>query len=244
MYSIAQAHPRMATEDDLDANPAKDRSPTWALILAMLVFALIVAASIKHEALGAWFAGLRAAAQPAAGNPPLATAPVPAGDAEAADPAADLSPTMKRALEHVARRYRVAPATLVPVFAAAQEAASERRLDPLLIVAVIAVESGFNPIAESPMGAQGLMQVIPRFHLDKVPEDAGEHPFLDPVTNVRIGAHVLQEAIRMRGSLVAGLQQYGGASDPQDPYAGRVLAEKDRIEQSVTQRLAVASARP
>jgi soluble lytic murein transglycosylase-like protein len=245
MYSIAEAHPRMAPEPAPDAASARDHSPTWTFILAMLVYALILAASVNHEALGQWFASLRAAATPAAiSPPPAATASATASDADAAEPVANLSAPMKRALDHVARRYRVAPATLLPVFAAAQEAARERGLDPLLIVAVIAVESGFNPIAESPMGAQGLMQVIPRFHKDKVPEDAGEHPFLDPVTNVRIGTHVLQEAIRMRGSLTAGLQQYGGASDPQEAYAARVLAERDRIEQSVAPRLAMAAPRP
>jgi soluble lytic murein transglycosylase-like protein len=243
MYSIAQAHPRMAPEAALDAVPTRARRSTRTFILAMLAYALILTAGANHEALGLWLAGIRAVAGPATGNPPLAAAPVTA-DESAANQAAELSPTMKRALEHVARRYRVAPATLTPVFAAAQESARDRRLDPLLVVAVIAVESGFNPIAESPMGAQGLMQVIPRFHMDKVPADAGEHPFLDPVTNVRIGTHVLQEAIRMRGSLTAGLQQYGGSTDPQEAYAARVLAEKDRIEQSVAPRLAMAGNRP
>lgn len=144
-----------------------------------------------------------------------------------ADP---LTPEMRSVLIHVSRRYRVASTTLEPIFVAAQLAGNERRIDPLLIVSVIGVESGFNPFAESTMGAQGLMQVIPRFHLDKVPSDAGEHPFLDPVTNVRIGVDVLHEAIRMRGSLIAGLQQYAGSSDPAAAYASKVLAEKRRLE--------------
>jgi hypothetical protein len=59
------------------------------------------------------------------------------------------------------------------------------------------------------------MQVIPGYHLDKVPQGAGETPFLDPVTNIQVGVHVLEEAIRWRGSLTAGLQHYGGA--PEDP---------------------------
>lgn len=155
----------------------------------------------------------------------------PADDAEEATP---LNPRMQAALDHVSRRYRVAGTTLVPVFRAAQEAALEYKLDPLLIIAVIGVESGFNPFAESPMGAQGLMQVIPRYHQDKVPVDAGEHPFLDPVTNVHIGAQVLREAIRTRGGLLAGLQQYAGSSDAEGAYASKVLAEKQRLEDAAS----------
>lgn len=78
------------------------------------------------------------------------------------------------------------------------------------------------------------MQVIPRFHQDKIPEWAGAQPFLDPVSNVHIGAHVLQEAIRRQGSLMLGLQQYAGALDDDAMgYANKVVAEKQRLVQFV-----------
>lgn len=152
-----------------------------------------------------------------------------------------LSPVMKKALAYVAQRYRVSADALLPVFEAAQVVGQERRIDPLLIVAIIAIESRFNPFAESPMGAQGLMQVIPRFHMDKILDNAGERPFLDPATNIRIGTTVLAEAIRLRGSLTGGLQFYAGSSDPAGGYANRVLAEKARLEQA-TQHRATPSA--
>ena len=140
---------------------------------------------------------------------------------------------MKAALDIVVQRYRVSPEALKPVFDAIQSIARERNLDPLLLVAVISIESRFNPFSQSPMGAQGLMQIIPRYHQDKVPPAAGEQPFLDPVTNVRIGAHVLQEAIQRQGGLVDGLQYYGGAVDDEEKtYATKVLAEKLRLEQA------------
>ena len=147
-----------------------------------------------------------------------------------------LSPVMTRALAYVAQRYRVSADALKPVFEAAQSIGQERRIDPLLIVAVIAIESRFNPFAESPMGAQGLMQIIPRFHMDKIPEGAGDRPFLDPAINIRIGVTVLEDAIRRRGGLTAGLQYYSGSSDPERAYAGRVLAEKARLEQAAQRR--------
>ena len=145
-----------------------------------------------------------------------------------------LSPGLQRALDFVSRRYRVAPEALVPVFEAAQSIGRERRVDPLLIIAIIGIESRFNPFAESQVGAKGLMQVIPGYHLDKVPQGSGDQPFLDPATNIQVGVLVLEEAIRWRGSLVAGLQHYGGApDDPDSGYANKVLAEKQRIEQAV-----------
>ena len=74
-----------------------------------------------------------------------------------------LTPRMQGALDYVKRRYRVSPDAVTPVFEVAQRIGLERRIDPLLIVAIIGIESGFNPFAESPMGAQGLMQIIPRY---------------------------------------------------------------------------------
>ena len=80
------------------------------------------------------------------------------------------------------------------------------------------------------------MQIISRYHMDKVPDGSGEKLFLEPVVNIRIGAHVLQGAIKRRG----GLQYYGGASDSQGSYANKVLAEKARLEHAV-QRSASAN---
>jgi len=150
--------------------------------------------------------------------------------------AGSLTPTMRRALSYVSRRYHVSNQALMPIFATAQESGRDLGLDPLLIIAVIGVESGFNPFSQSVVGAQGLMQVMPRFHADKLPEDAGELPFFDPVTNVQVGARVLRESIARNGGLERGLQQFGGAiNDPDRRYAGKVLAERQRLEQAVLQ---------
>jgi hypothetical protein len=154
-------------------------------------------------------------------------------DAPVEQAAPALTPKMRGALDYVAKRYRVSTEALEPIFATAQSAARELRLDPLLIVAVIGVESGFNPFSQSVVGAKGLMQVVPRFHMDKLPEEANRSAFLDPVTNVLVGARVLHESIRRSGGVESGLQQFGGAiNDPDRRYASRVLAEKHRLEQA------------
>lgn len=159
---------------------------------------------------------------------------------EAAASSSMLSPRMRGALDYVARRYKVSTEAVQPIFTTAQAVGRELRLDPLLIIAVIGVESGFNPFSQSVVGAQGLMQVVPRFHLDKLPEEAAPAAFFDPVTNVQVGARVLKESIRRNGGLEEGLQQFGGAiGDPDRRYSSKVLAERQRLEQAV-QRLRVS----
>lgn len=163
-------------------------------------------------------------------------------DAEISAPKAEasaepLSPRLRSALENVTRRYRVAPDAIRPIFSAAQSAGRSLHLDPLLIIAVIGIESRFNPFSESVMGAQGLMQVIPRFHQEKIPEGSGDAPLLNPVTNVLVGARVLKESISRNGGVIEGLQQFAGASDdPDQRYANKVLAEKQRLEQAASGR--------
>jgi soluble lytic murein transglycosylase-like protein len=139
-------------------------------------------------------------------------------------------------VDFLSRRYRVAATAIEPLVRAAQTAGERTGLDPMLLVAVMAIESGFNPIAESPMGAQGLMQVIPRFHQDKLEAVSSSESLLDPIVNIQVGALVLKEYIRSTGSLEAGLQKYAGAvGDDEGLYAAKVLAEKQRIE-SATRR--------
>ena len=154
--------------------------------------------------------------------------------AEASEPAPavnSLPPRLRGALDYVSRRYKVSTEALQPIFAAAHSAGRELHIDPLLIIAVIGVESGFNPFSQSVVGAQGLMQIVPRFHQDKLPEEATS--FLDPVTNVQVGARLLKEFIHRYGGLEVGLQQFAGAAgDPDRRYAAKVLAERQRLEQA------------
>lgn len=141
----------------------------------------------------------------------------------------------QRALaEVIAKRYRVAQDAAAGFVATAYRAGTEWKVDPLLILAVMAVESRYNPVAESTMGARGLMQVIPKFHLEKLLEHGGETALLDPEVNIQIGAQILREYQRRFGEIETALQMYGGAFDePGSSYAFKVLAERARLEQTV-----------
>ncbi len=110
----------------------------------------------------------------------------------------------------------------------------ELDLDPLLLLSVMAVESGFNPFAESTAGASGLMQLMSKVHADKLADFGGARIALNPVVNLRVGAVVLKDCIRRGGSVTEGLRLYVGAGSGDDGgYGARVLQEKDRLAQAV-----------
>jgi soluble lytic murein transglycosylase-like protein len=182
-----------------------------------------------------------AAAPPSAVAPDrplvIAACTPPQGAAPAAPAAEEPDAVQQALIDHVSRRFLVAAAVTERMVATAHRAAAEVGLDPLLVLAVIAVESRFNPIAESGMGAKGLMQIIPRFHLDKLRAAGGEDAVFDPESNILVGARILQEYVYRTGTLVAGLQQYNGASrDSNAYYAQRVMAERERLEQVIRSR--------
>ena len=132
----------------------------------------------------------------------------------------------------LSKKYRVAPEPLSALVTEAYEIGRHTKLDPTLILAVMAVESGFNPFAQSPVGAQGLMQVMTQVHSDKYESFGGKFAAFDPLTNLRVGASVLQECIKRAGSLEGGLRSYVGAGNVDDDsgYTGKVMAEHARLQ--------------
>lgn len=135
----------------------------------------------------------------------------------------------------LSRRYRVAPEPISALVAEAYDMGHKVRLEPSLILAVMAIESRFNPFAQSPVGAQGLMQVLTRVHTDKYEDFGGQLAAFDPMSNLRVGVRVLKECIQRAGSTEGGLRLYVGAvnTDGAD-YIERVMTEHLRI-QSVAQ---------
>lgn len=200
-------------------------------LFALVGIAVVLSAAwpASRETILAHVATLAEAAEPV-----RTEAAVPAG--APADPLQETAmlepepPLEERVLARfIARRYRVAEAAASLVVRTAYRSGREHGVDPLLILAVTAIESRFNPVAESSMGAMGLMQVIPRFHPEKLPGD-GEQALLDPEVNIRVGTQVLREYLGRFGELEPALQKYAGAFDePSAQYTGKVLAEQARL---------------
>jgi soluble lytic murein transglycosylase-like protein len=131
----------------------------------------------------------------------------------------------------LSRKYRVAPEPISALVAEAFTLGSKNKLDPTIILAVMAVESSFNPFAQSPIGAQGLMQVMTTVHSDKYENFGGHFAAFDPVSNLRVGVKVLQDCIARAGSLEGGLRYYVGAANIEDGgYAAKVMAEHGRLQ--------------
>ena len=128
----------------------------------------------------------------------------------------------------ISRRYKVAPEPIGALVLEAWVIGQRAGLDPTLILAIMAVESSFNPFAQSPVGAQGLMQVLTRVHDDKYESFGGRHAAFDPISNLRVGVQVLKECIRRAGGLNEGLRFYVGAAllETDGGYVGRVLLEQ------------------
>lgn len=171
------------------------------------------------------------ALRPAAATEPPASAQ--AGDVRHAT--ADPNEGRYRVLaDFLARRYRISQDATLDLVSFAHAAGYQLGLDPLLIIAVIAVESRFNPIAESVAGAKGLMQVIPKYHAEKLEEFGGEQAVFDPRINILVGSRILKEYVRRTGDTITALQMYAGAADDlQGGYSTKVLSEKKRLQSVV-----------
>ncbi|MFT6590923.1 MAG: hypothetical protein ACI9I0_002369 [Rhodoferax sp.] len=133
----------------------------------------------------------------------------------------------------LSKKYRVAPEPLSALVSEAYEIGIRTKLEPTLILAIMAIESGFNPFAQSPVGAQGLMQVMTRVHTDKYEGFGGKLAAFDPVTNLRVGVKILQECIARAGSMEGGLRYYVGAANLENDggYTVKVMAEFARLQE-------------
>lgn len=147
----------------------------------------------------------------------------------------------------LSRRYRVADEATNMLVSTAYLTASEMKLDPLLILAVMAIESGLNPFAESSMGAQGLMQVMSKVHQDKFEDLGGVQAALNPVANIRVGAQILKDYVKRGGSVEAGLKSYVGAAafETDFGYGSRVLNEYRKLKQvAMGKRVPITNPKP
>ena len=219
-------------------------------LLGLLVFGTTVFLSgqaelrntIEQQALS-WLRDRQEAREPAAVMRMPEPEPGAVARATAADP--KTLPRQQAAVAHwLSRRYKVAPEPVSRLVQEAWAVGQRVGLDPTLILAIMAIESSFNPFAQSPVGAQGLMQVMTKVHDDKYEAYGGIRAAFDPVSNLRVGVQVLKECIARAGSLEAGLRFYVGAaiSGEDGGYANKVLAEQAHLRQVADGRMVAVNA--
>jgi soluble lytic murein transglycosylase-like protein len=163
----------------------------------------------------------------------VAVADLDASDRATATDPADLPKQQAAVAYWLSKKYRVAPEPLSALVAEAYAVGAKAKLEPTLILAIMAIESGFNPFAQSNVGAQGLMQVMTKIHSDKYEDFGGKLAAFDPITNLRVGVKVLQGCIAQAGSVEGGLKYYVGAGNMANDggYANKVVAEYTRLYQ-------------
>lgn len=210
-----------------------------AVVAVLLMFSS--QADLRHkletEAFG-WLNARQEARVEASGNTLMGLSePEALTRATAADPK-ELTRQQAAVAMWLSRRYKVAPEPVSRLVQEAWTVGQRARVEPTLILAIMAIESGFNPFAQSAVGAQGLMQVMTRVHDDKYEAFGGNLAAFDPITNLRVGVQVLKECIQRAGSLEEGLRYYVGAANlPDDAgYAGRVLAEHEQMKSLIAGR--------
>lgn len=169
---------------------------------------------------------------PAAAAAPMTNFSVALDAAIRGQPVPGLTQAQAQALRsYLARKYKIANSVAGALVRIVFTVGPAKDLDPQLLLAVIAIESRYNPFAESSVGAQGLMQIMTRVHQDKLQNTGGgAASVFNPAVNIEVGAQILSDCIRRRGSLTGGLACYVGATGPSDGgYGARVLAEQRRI---------------
>ncbi len=177
------------------------------LVVAALMFSLAGAVQTAH-----------AQAAPTAAMP--ATVSPAIGDTSTPAPAASDIVAMLR------KQFRVAPADSMRIAQAVLTEASRYAMSPMLLLAVMSVESGFDRHAVSSVGAMGLMQVLPAAHPHLL---AGGRDLTDPAVNVRIGSAILRGYLDAAGGdLDAALRRYSGGSRG---YTARVVMRMRRFDE-------------
>jgi soluble lytic murein transglycosylase-like protein len=165
-----------------------------------------------------------ATAAHAADAQPVAQAPIVAREAtsETSLPALSDITAMLRA------QFRVAPMESLKIARAVLIESDRHAISPVLLLAVMAVESSFDRHAVSVAGARGLMQILPAAHPQLI---AGATDLSDPAINVRIGSTILRRYLdESDGDIDAALFRYSGGGRG---YAHRVALNMQRFDASL-----------
>jgi soluble lytic murein transglycosylase-like protein len=223
----------------------KQRSTT-AVVLLLLAFSMLLTPG-GRERLSGWFELSLAAFAAATGSTqatqqarlsqaqPEQSSPISDQSSQAQDSGyviapVNLSVQQKRVARWIANRHRVSVDRVEQLVAMSFETAANYRLDPYLLLALISVESGFNPYAESSVGALGLMQIMPQVHADKFKPFGGGAKALDPWVNMQVGAQIFREYLDRFGSDIGALRAYVGVPQTSvNEYPNRVLRVRERL---------------
>lgn len=209
------------------------------LVVVALTLTLTVRPQLQETATAQLMAWLEARQLPTPWSP---TAGYAALQRTTAGDPLDLPAEQASVTYWLSRKYNVAPEPLSVLVAEAFTLGERAHIAPTLILAIMAIESNFNPFAQSTLGGQGLMQIQPEQQSDKLDSLGGAMATFDPLSNLRVGVRVLHELSVQKGSIQAGLAAYAESTKSRDSnYLERVLLEEQRLAR-VTQSVRQARA--
>lgn len=114
--------------------------------------------------------------------------------------------------------------------------AEEHKIEPMVMLSVIAVESRYQQFAKSHMGAVGLVQVIPKYHRTKISALRDFNLDLWSIEgNIKVGTKILKEYIDLAdGNVQRALQMYNGSSrDRSLSYSKKVYNQLAKLDKEV-----------
>ncbi len=153
-----------------------------------------------------------------------------------------LTPDQAAVTRWLSRKYRVSAEPLGAMVAEAWSLGERSQLPPSLILAIMAIESRFNPFASGSQGNVGLMQLEIKAHAEALNQFGGPLSAFDPLTNVRVGVRHLQSLLLQTASLEEALALYGASSGQSmdNQYVDRVLTEQKLLDK-VTEKQSTAA---
>lgn len=149
-----------------------------------------------------------------------------------AEPMQNLSRDQLAVTRWLSSKYKVSPEPLAALVSEAWALGERSQISPTLILAVMAIESRFNPFASGSQGGLGLMQIEPEAHISDLSPFGGRLAAFDPLTNLRVGTRLLQSLIQDANTLEDALRLYSVASGQinNDVYVDRVLTEHKLLD--------------
>jgi len=134
--------------------------------------------------------------------------------------------TIHRSIKTEAVKFGSSSAQSEKISDAVIAISKKEKIDPILIAAIIAVESSFKPSAESSAGAIGLMQVVPRYHektMEKLSVDTDGLKTIDG--SLKVGVYVFKSMLKKHQfDVQKALQSYNGTlSDKDRTYSKKVM---------------------
>jgi Transglycosylase SLT domain len=143
-----------------------------------------------------------------------------------------LTKQQRNLVQYISSAYRVDSSDIARYVSIAYSKAREFKVDPFLVLAIMSIESSFDPMAQSPVGAQGLMQVLTRVHTDKFQQFGGAKLAFDIEANIHVGTQIIRDYVVREGSIELALKSYVGAALMSDDggYGWKVMGQMERLK--------------